>query len=147
MTSHGMFVTVWMGILELSTGKISAANAGHEYPAILRADGSDGFTLHKVPHSTPLAIFPGVTFTAEDLELGKGDVLFVYTDGVTDAERRDEKMFGEERLLSALGELKDESPKGIISGTHLAIEEFVGGNDQFDDITMLCIKYMGSPNG
>lgn len=142
--SVSMFVTVWMGILTISTGELNCANAGHEYPAILRSGESEGFCLHKVPHSPPLGAFPGVPFLKEDLKLEKGDVLFVYTDGVTEAASPHEECFGEERLIGALNENAGKDPSGIIEGVQKAVLDFMGDNEQFDDITMLCIRYNGS---
>lgn len=142
----GMFVTVWMGILEISTGKMACSNAGHEYPAILRADSDtdeNGFSLYKVPHSPPIAVFSGAPFINEDIELHKGDVLFVYTDGVTEAADENAELFGEERMVTALNELRGESPEGIVNGMLDRIERFSGEGNQFDDITMLCLKYNG----
>lgn len=143
-----MFVTAWMGVVEISTGKAACANAGHEYPAIFRpavsGNEDSGFAFHKVPHSPPLGAYPGVPFCDEDLELHPGDVIFVYTDGVTDASDSSGGMFGEERLLLALNELKNESPEGIIKGVRDRIARFKGENEQFDDITMLCFKYLGT---
>ncbi|MCR5403391.1 MAG: PP2C family protein-serine/threonine phosphatase [Butyrivibrio sp.] len=142
----GMFVTVWMGILELSTGKLSCANAGHEYPAIYRVGNSknreDGFTLMKVPHSPPLAAYPGLSFSAEDVVLEKGDVFFIYTDGVTDANNKDEELFGEERMVMALNKYRDRPAQEIVEGVRDEIVNFMDDNVQFDDITMMCIRYL-----
>ncbi len=143
MSANGMFVTVWMGILELSTGKIAAVNAGHECPAIFRADENEWASFRKFPHSLPLALYPGIPFTDEDIVLNKGDVLFVYTDGVTEASKGDNEMFGEDGLLTVLSGLKEASPEDMIRGTYSGIKDFIGDNAQFDDITMLCVKYYG----
>ncbi len=139
--SSMMFVTVWMGVLTISTGEMACANAGHEYPAICRADDGKGFSLYKMPHSLPIASFQGVSFTPEDLTLHSGDILFVYTDGVTEAGGKAHNMFGEERLIDALNEVKDRSPQEIVQHVKKRLDEFSAGNEQFDDITMLCLRY------
>ena len=90
----------------------------------------------------PLAAYPGVTFEAEDVVLEKGDVFFIYTDGVTDANNKDEDLFGEERTLQALNKYKGRPAKELVEGVRDEIEHFTGNNTQFDDITMLCIRYL-----
>ena len=142
--SSMMFVTVWMGVLTISTGEMACANAGHEYPAICRTDGNAGFSLYKVPHSLPIASLEGLTFDPEDFALHSGDVLFVYTDGVMEATGENREMFGEERLIAALNEVRDRSPKEIIEHVKKRLDEFSAGSEQFDDITMLCLKYTGT---
>ena len=143
-----MFTTAWMGILTISTGEIKGVNAGHEFPAVLRKGDNDNpvFELHKAIHSLPLALYPGIEYKAEDLCLKKGDALFVYTDGVTEAASPEGELFGEERLVSALNRCVDMSAKETIESVRESIETFVGDNDQFDDITMMCFKYFG-PEG
>ncbi len=132
-----MFVTIWLGILELSTGHMIAANAGHEDPAICRKDGS--FELAKTKHNMPIGAMPGIHFLDNTLELGRGDKLFVYTDGVTEATDKDGKMFGLEGMLATLNEHKDSSPKEILEDVHTGVNTFVGDAAQFDDLTMLCL--------
>ncbi len=139
-----MFVTAWMGVLTISTGELVCTNAGHVSPAIMRADdGEGGFNLIRSRHSLPLAAYPNASFAGETFVLKKGDVFFQYTDGVTEATAPDGEMFGEERLTAALNECADKEPKEIISHVRERIGEFIGENDQYDDITMLCLKYIG----
>ena len=140
-----MFVTVWMGILTISTGEMACSNAGHEYPAILRAGDkeSEGFVFHKAPHSPPIGAFKGVPFRSEDLVLNAGDVIFVYTDGVTEAHRGGDELFGDDRLVAALDEVKDCSPEEIVKHIKKCVDDFCAGREQFDDITMLCLRYRG----
>ena len=139
-----MFVTAWMGVLTISTGELVCSNAGHESPAIMRAgDGEGGFTLIQSRHSLPLAVYPDTSFSGESFVLNKGDVIFEYTDGVTEAVAPDGEMFGEVRLEAALNECADKEPREIINHVRERIREFIGENDQYDDITMLCLKYMG----
>ena len=133
-----MFETVWLGILEISTGKIIAANAGHEYPAICRKDGS--FELFRDKHGFVLGGMPGMKYKDYELQLGEGDKLFVYTDGLPEATDIENRMLGTEGMIDALNSVKEGSPKEIIEGVQKTVEKFVGVADQFDDLTMLCIE-------
>ena len=135
-----MFVTVWMGILEISTGKIRAANAGHEYPAVMQ-DGC--FRLCRDRHSFVIGGLANVSYREYELQLEKGDKLFLYTDGVTEATDEKGELFGTERMLEALNAHADASPREILTGVKDAVDAFVGDAEQFDDMTMLCLKYKG----
>ncbi len=137
----GLFVTVWLGILELSTGKGMAANAGHEHPAIRRGNGS--FELVKYRHSPALATMEGMSFREHEFEMYPGDALYVYTDGVTEATNQDKVLFGEERMVEALNRRANEKPQVLLETVKAAIDEFVGDAEQFDDITMLGLDYFG----
>ena len=137
----GMFVTVWLGILEVSTGKMVYADAGHEYPAICRKDGS--FTIIKDRHSFVIGGMEGVKYKDNDLLLSEGDKLFLYTDGVPEAMNEDDEMYNVDRMVEALNEHKKESPEEILKGVQYSVSQFVGNADQFDDLTMLCLEYKG----
>ena len=136
-----MFVTVWLGILEISTGRLTAANAGHEYPVIRQAGGS--FELFKDRHGFVVGGMDGVKYKGYDLWLHPGDKLFLYTDGLPEATDGDQKMFGVERMLATLNEHQNETPGTILTKVHRAVDAFVDGAEQFDDLTMLCIEYKG----
>ena len=136
-----MFVTVWLAIIEISTGKGMAANAGHEHPALRRADGS--FELVKYRHSMAVATFDGVRFGEHAFELQPGDTLYVYTDGVTEATDANEELFGEERLTAALNRDPSAKPKELLTNVKEEIDAFVMQAPQFDDITMLAMTYLG----
>ncbi len=138
----GLFVTVWLAILQISTGKGVAANAGHEHPAIRRGDGT--FELIKYRHSPALATMEDIPFREHTFELFPGDSLFVYTDGVTEATNAASELFGEARTTDALNRNPTASPRVILETVKQAIDEFVGDATQFDDITMLCLGYYGS---
>lgn len=140
-----MFVTVWLGILEISTGKMKCANAGHEYPAIMRRGG--GFQLFKDKHGLVLAGMEGARYREYELELNEGDRLFVYTDGVPEATNADTVLYGTDRMLHALNEAKDRSCCELLASLHRDVDAFVGAADQFDDITMLCIELRTVANG
>jgi sigma-B regulation protein RsbU (phosphoserine phosphatase) len=135
-----LFVTVWLGILTISTGELRTANAGHEYPAVTGEDGR--FFLQKSRHSPPLAVMEGIRYREETLFLKPGDRLFVYTDGVTEAFSSKDETFGEERLVAALNQ-NHPSPEELVTSLHQEIELFAADVPQFDDITMLCLNYLG----
>ncbi len=139
-----MFVTVWLGVLELSTGKLTAASAGHEYPA-LRQPGED-FALLQDRHGFVLGGMEGVRYREYELTLNPGASLFVYTDGVPEATDGNAQMFGTDRMIEALRRAQDESPKDLLAGVGSAVNAFVNGAEQFDDLTMLCVHYLG-PQG
>lgn len=134
-----MFVTVWLGILEISTGKMICANAGHEYPAIKRANSA--FELYEDKHGFVLAGMDNMKYKEYELTLAKGDVIFVYTDGVPEATNSKEELYGMDRMLRALNQKKDVGCKQVLDIVYQDVGEFVGQAPQFDDITMLCLKF------
>ena len=136
-----MFVTVWLAVLEISTGKGMACNAGHENPCLRRAGGN--FELIKYKHNLFAGVSKKTRYRNREFELGPGDCLFVYTDGVTEANNTAGKMFGEERLTASLNQDPDASPEELIPRVQRDVQRFAGGADQSDDITMLCLKYFG----
>ena len=136
--STELFITVWLGILEISTGRLTCCNAGHEDPAVYRKGGTFEFVKHK--HNLVLGAMPDIAYTDHEIRLGKGDKLFIYTDGVTEATNLDYKLFGIDRTLEALNRYREGSPQEILEGVDVCIKEFVGDGKQFDDLTMLCIE-------
>ena len=136
-----MFVTVWLGILEISTGKLTAANAGHEFPAICKKGGS--FELYKDTHGFVVGGMEGVHYKGYDLQLNPGDKLFVYTDGVPEATDGSGEMFGTDRMIETLSSCTDNTPEEILQGVRSAVDSFVGDAEQFDDLTMMCLEYKG----
>ena len=139
-----MFVTVWLGILEISTGKLTAANAGHEYPVLKRPD--DGFELIKDKHGFVIGGMEGMKYTEYEMQLEPGATLFLYTDGVPVATNAENELFGTDRMITALNEGAGEDPEQILRHVRSAVDEFVRDAEQFDDLTMLCIEYNG-PTG
>ena len=135
-----MFVTVWIGILEISTGKVTAGNAGHEYPALYR-NGS--FALLKDRHDFVVGGMEGIAYSEYEFELQPGDKIFLYTDGVTEASNTQQELFGTDRLLTTLNQDPEEKPGEILSRVQNAVVEFTGKAEQFDDITMMCVEYKG----
>lgn len=129
-----LFVTCWLGILELSTGKLQYANAGHTEP-LLYHDGKVEYL--KSPANLMLAALSGVTYQNYELVMNRGDRLFVYTDGITEAMNKNNELYGEERLISAVTRLISQSSKEMLEGIQEDINQFVEDAPQFDDITML----------
>ena len=138
---EGMFVTVWMGILEISTGKLRAANAGHEYPVVKLGDG--GFALLKDKHGFVIGGMGGVRYREYELQLSPGDKLFLYTDGVPEATNAKNELFGSERMIAALNEDPNAGPEEVLKNVRRAVDDFVEDAEQFDDLTMLCLAYRG----
>ena len=136
-----MFVSVWLGILEISSGRMTAANAGHEYPAVKKAAGS--FELLKDRHGFVIGGMPGIKFKEYELQLEPGDKLFVYTDGVPEATNGAQELFGTERMVEALRQGESGTPKETLEAVNRAVQAFVGDAPQFDDLTMMCLAYQG----
>ncbi len=136
-----MFVTVWVGILEISSGILTAANAGHEYPMIKKPEGK--FELLKDRHDFVVGGMDGIKYHEYQLELQPGFKLFLYTDGIPEASDSDNRMFGLDRLIEALNIDPDGEPDAIIGNVAEAVTGFVKDAEQFDDLTMLCFEYKG----
>ena len=133
-----MFVTVWFGIYTISTGKVVAANAGHEYPIIKHAER--GFEILKDRHGFVIGGMSGLKYRDYEFDLEPGDMLFLYTDGVPEATDANGDMFGLDRLLETLNAASEGSAKELLEAVHAGVEDFVGNAPQFDDLTMLAIK-------
>ena len=136
-----LFVTAWFAIITISTGEGKVVNAGHEYPVIHHENGKYEFVKNK--HQIPLAIADEYSYKSRDFKLEPGDSLFVYTDGVTEAENSSKEMFGEENLLAGLNRDPEANPEDSIKNVKRQIEAFVGEAEQFDDITMLEFRFNG----
>ena len=134
-----MFVTIWLGILELSTGKLTYSNAGHEDPAVYRKK-EGRFELVKTKHGFCAGGMPGMQYPDHDLTLEEGDRLFIYTDGVPEATDADNRMFGLEKMTQVLNDNASGSIEQILNGVKAEIDRFVGDAPQFDDLTMLCLE-------
>lgn len=136
-----LFVTVWLGIIQISTGKGVAANAGHEHPVIRRKDGKFELVIYR--HSPAVAVMEGINFREHEFELHPGDTLFVYTDGVPEATNKENQLFGNERMLEALNRDPDAKPEDLLKNVKKEVDLFTKNVSQFDDVTMLGIKYYG----
>lgn len=138
----GLFVTVWLAVINFRTGRGIAANAGHMHPVLKRRDGE--YELVKYKHSPAVSTIKGIPFREHDFELRPGDMLFVYTDGVTEATNAEEELFGDDRMLEVLNANGDAGAEELLPAVKEALDEFVGEAPQFDDITMLAFKYKGA---
>ena len=141
----GMFVTAWMGILDLTTGKVQFANAGHNPPLLKRGDGS--FEYLKTRAGFVLAGMEGVCYRVGEITLNHGDRLFLYTDGVPEATNVDNKLYGEDRLLTFMNQNASVKATELLPALKANIDEFVGEAPQFDDITMLMFDYKPKKGG
>ncbi len=142
--SEGLFITAFVGVLDLKTGELRYVNAGHEIPFIYKKGGA--FVPHKIRAGFVLAGMEGMKYKAGVLQLEPGDKLFQYTDGVTEATDKDDKLYGIKRLEKTLSDIATKSPKDILADVKADIDAFVGDAPQFDDITMLCVEYFGAPS-
>ena len=141
----GMFVTAWMGILDLTTGKMQFANAGHNPPLLKRANGD--FEYLKTRAGFVLAGMEGVRYRVGELTLSPGDRLFLYTDGVPEATNAENKLYGEDRLLAFMNQNASAAATEFLPALKANIDEFVGDAPQFDDITMLMLDYKPTQGG
>lgn len=135
----GMFVTAWMGMLNTKTGIITFANAGHNPPLVKHADGT--FEYLKSRPGLVLAGMEGIRYRKNEVQLLNDDVIYLYTDGVTEAINANEELYGEERLLKILNDNKNEDVNVICDSVKKDVDLFAGEAPQFDDITMLCLRY------
>ena len=137
---NGMFITAFEGVLDLVTGEFRYANAGHEMPFIYRKDG--GYEAYKIRPGFVLAGMENIKYKEQKIQLNIGDKIFQYTDGVTEATDKDNQLYGMDRLHKVLNEkCLDCNPEQTLKLVKEDIDAFVGDNDQFDDITMLCLEY------
>lgn len=136
-----LFVTTWLGILNVKTGELITSSAGHEFPALCRKDGS--FELIKDRHGFVLGGMSGSKYHDEHYQLESGDTLFVYTDGVTEATDRRDGLFGTDRMLAALNTSPHAEPEELLHNLNVSIKDFTDGAEQSDDTTMLALQFYG----
>ncbi len=141
----GMFVTAWMGILDLTTGNVQFANAGHNPPLLKHADGT--FEYLKTRAGFVLAGMEGICYRAGEIVLHPGDRLFLYTDGVPEATNTENVLYGEDRLLTFMNQNASMQATQLLPALKCNIDEFVGEAPQFDDITMLMLDYQPKKGG
>ena len=134
-----MFITVWLGILDLRTGKLVYSNAGHEDPVIYRK-GAD-FKIEKTTHGIVVGAFENYKYKDNEITLKKGDKLFLYTDGVPEATNNKNEMFGLDRMVNSLNNNFDKDMESLLKNVKKDVDEFVDGAVQFDDLTMLGLEY------
>ena len=143
-----LFITAWMGYLDLKTGEVHVANAGHNPPVLIR-DGKAEYV--SIKPGFVLAGLDGMVYKDHTLQLQKGDILYLYTDGVTEAMNADEQLYGEDRLIELLSfgdhypapSGENGIPGAVCEMVTTDIDRFVQGAEQSDDITMLCVRYLG----
>ena len=134
----GMFVTAWMGILDLKTGLLKFVNAGHNPPLVRQADGE--FVYLKARSGMVLAGMDGIKYRQNELQLTPGDQIFLYTDGVTEATDKNNQLYGEERLLETVNRNIVMDTRKLCEAVKSDVDQFVGEAPQFDDITMLSVE-------
>ena len=139
---ESMFVTVWLGILEISSGHLTAVNAGHEYPILKKPGGY--YELQKDRHSLAVGMMEGIQYREYVLDLEPGGCLFVYSDGLPEATNSGGKLFGLDRTLAVLNEAPDDGVEETLKRVKSAVDAYVGQAAKFDDLTMMCVSYHGS---
>jgi sigma-B regulation protein RsbU (phosphoserine phosphatase) len=133
--AQNMFLTLFLGVLDCKTGELHYCNAGHNAP-VLMTNGK--WQMIPVVPNLPLGIEPEFDFQAQQMQMHYNDRLFLYTDGLTEAENTAHALFGEERMMA---ELNDMSPRQLVEHMRACVEEFRGGAEQSDDLTMMAIRY------
>ena len=136
-----LFVTVWLGILEISTGHVAASNAGHEYPAVCKKGGK--YELFKTKQSPAVATMEGIRFKPSEFTLEPGDNLYIYTDGVAEATNINDELYGTDRMLEVLDTTLGMDSHDILITVKKSVDDFTGEAPQFDDVTMLSLRYFG----
>ena len=131
---QNMFVTLFLGVLDLTTGKLNYCNAGHNAP-ILHQRFMD------VKHNLPLGVQRGFAYEAQQIQMHYNDALFLYTDGLTEAENGKHEQYGEQQMLDKIIALVDSRPREVVEQMYADVKRFVDGAQQSDDLTMLCIRY------
>ncbi|MDO4538568.1 MAG: PP2C family protein-serine/threonine phosphatase [Coriobacteriales bacterium] len=138
-----MFFSIWLGVLELSTGKLTAANAGHEYPLLQRPDGT--FEMIKDKHGFVIGGMEGMMYMEYDIQMEPGSKILVYTDGVPEATNADNELYGMDRLINNINATKEPelTPEDVLVKVRQQVDDFVQDAEQFDDLTMMCVQYRG----
>ena len=134
----GLFVTAWLGIVDLITGEMTYVNAGHN-PPVIRINGEIKYLSQKPGFI--LAGMEGYKYTQDKIKLNKGDGIFLYTDGATEATNKDSQLYGEERLIKCLSPQNAATCAEALQSVRHSIDEFVSDADQFDDLTLLAFRY------
>ncbi len=137
---NGMFVTFWLGLVDLTTGHLNFCNAGHNPPVMGNADGQLSF-LDMIPNA-PIGIFPGLEYEGEEIESIKDRLLFMYTDGLNEAENRQQEQFGDDRIIELLTSLSSQKCQDIVASMNVHAERFCNGAEPNDDLTMMCVRLL-----
>ena len=139
--AEGMFVTVWLGVLDLPSGRLTAVNAGHEYPILKKPGGA--YELLRDKHGIAAGVMPECRYREYELQLEPGSGLFVYTDGLPEANDAEGKMFGLDRTLAAVNENPEAAAEETLKNVGRRVDAFIGQAARFDDLTMMCLIYHG----
>ena len=139
----GMFVTAWQGDIDLTTGLVRFVNAGHNPPLVRHKDGK--FEYLKTKAGFVLAGMEEICYKSQEFQLAEDDVIYLYTDGVTEAANADNSLYGDKRLLEIINAEEYADMEEMCKKIKSDVDEFVGDAPQFDDITMLAFKYIGTP--
>ena len=135
-----MFVTIWVGILNLKTGALRYVSAGHNPPVVVK----DGFPSYINTNSGfVLAGMEDMIYKENIITLSDGDVIYLYTDGVTEANSKSKELYGDNRLIACFEKTGGMSAEQIVAAVRDSVDDFVKDNAQFDDMTMLCVRYLG----
>ena len=140
-----LFITAWIGILNTNTGRLAYIDAGHNPPLIKQGDGGFAF-IPKAKKGLPLASMEDFPYQKNEIYLKPGDRLFLYTDGVTEAQNKEKQLFGDENLIKFAVSHQKEEPDMFLKELSASLADFQSGCDQFDDITMLLMDYKVSKN-
>ena len=132
-----MFVTFWLGLVDLTTGHLSFCNAGHNPPVI--GCGGDDVTFLKMQPNVPIGIMPGMEFEGEEMDTIKGRPFFIYTDGLNEAENKEKEEFSDERLLEILRNTHFTSAQQLVEKLSAEVEVHRNGAEPSDDLTMMCL--------
>ena len=136
-----MFVTVWIGIIDLTSGRMTCANAGHEYPMLKKPGGR--YEIIKDKHDLVIGAMKDLEYHEYEILMEPGSSLFLYTDGLPESTGRDDQMFGTERILEELNTRSGSSSEEILRGMKEAVEKYIESMEPFDDLTMMSFVYHG----
>ena len=136
-----LFVTVWLGILDIRSGLLVFSDAGHEYPVLAKAGGEIGL-LKAVKKKPPVATIENIGYVNTEYMMEVGDLLFLYTDGVPEATNANDELYGMDRLMEFVREKRDMDPMELLPAVRKNVDSFVGSAPQFDDLTMLAIRFL-----
>ena len=135
---NGMFVTFWLGMLDLQTGHLDFCNAGHNPPVIGGGDSKGEFL--KMEANAPIGLWPDLKYVGEEIDTIKGRPLFIYTDGLNEAENPQQEQFGDKRLLDMLRNTHFDSAQQVVDTLKAEVEKHRNGAEPNDDLTMMCLR-------
>lgn len=135
---NGMFVTFWLGLVDLTTGHLDFCNAGHN-PPVIGGGEHHGEFLDMIPNA-PIGLWPGLEYEGEEIDTIKGRPLFIYTDGLNEAENPQKEQYGDDRLLEFLRNTHFDTAQQVIEALKAEVETHRNGAEPNDDLTMMCLK-------